>query len=107
MIRELGYDDLDRLLSLYEQFRHDDDPDAFERGLLERTWKEICGSDSVLHLGYFEGDRLRAAAHAALTPNLTRGARPYAVIENVVTDEAVRRRGHGSAVMRALIEASR
>ena len=39
-----------------------------------------------------------------MIPNLTRGARPYAVIENVVTDAAYRRRGIGAAVLRTLMD---
>jgi hypothetical protein len=80
MIRELGAEDLHPLLELYEQFGHGRvgapmDP-AAERERLERTWKEICASPAVLHLGVFDGARLLATAHASITPNLTRGARP-------------------------------
>ena len=106
MIRELGREDLDALLRLYAQFEHEDDPPV-DRATLERTWREICGSPQVLHLGDFEGDRLVATAHASLTPNLTRGAMPYAVVENVVTDREHRRKGHGRRVMQALLDACR
>lgn len=37
----------------------------------------------------------------AILPNLSRGARPYALIENVVTDPAHRGRGLGHAVLQA------
>ncbi|MBS0631708.1 MAG: GNAT family N-acetyltransferase [Verrucomicrobia bacterium] len=41
-----------------------------------------------------------------LIPNLTRGMRPYAVIENVVTDPSFRQRGFGTALLQhALAEA--
>ena len=36
-------------------------------------------------------------------PNLTRGARPYAVIENVWTDPGSRRQGLGSEVLQELL----
>jgi GNAT superfamily N-acetyltransferase len=36
-------------------------------------------------------------------PNLTRGARPYAVIENVVTHPDLRRTGLGSSVLQELL----
>ena len=104
MVRELVRSDLPQLLELYEQFGHDDDPPV-DAARLARAWDGICASDAVLHLGAFEGERLVATAHAGLTPNLTRGARPYAVIENVVTRKEHRRRGHGARVMRALVEA--
>ncbi len=103
-VRPLRAEDLDELLRLYEQFRHEDDA-ATSRKRLEETWREILASSWVLHLGVFAGERLLAAAHASFTPNLTRRARPYAVVENVVTDAAHRREGHGARVMNALIDA--
>ena len=39
----------------------------------------------------------------AIVPNLSRGARPYGVIENVVTDAAHRQRGLGRAVLHAAL----
>ena len=39
-----------------------------------------------------------------MIPNMTRGSRPYAVIENVITDLAHRNRGIGKALMKAALD---
>jgi GNAT superfamily N-acetyltransferase len=56
-----------------------------------------------IYLGAFVGDFLISVCNAAVIPNLTRGARPYAVVENVVTHTAYRRRGIGTIIMRELL----
>ncbi|HKP62079.1 MAG TPA: GNAT family N-acetyltransferase [Polyangiales bacterium] len=102
-IRELARDDLDALLALYAELDPDDDP-LPERAELERIWDGIRGDRDRIYLGGFADGRLVAACNATVIPNLTRGARPYAVIENVITAADQRRRGHGKRLMRALIE---
>jgi GNAT superfamily N-acetyltransferase len=103
VIRELGREDLDSLLSLYRQLHEQDDP-LPERAKLEETWHGILRDPAQVYLGGFVGSNLVAACNACVVPNLTRGARPYAVVENVVTHANYRRRGIGAKVMRALLE---
>jgi GNAT superfamily N-acetyltransferase len=43
----------------------------------------------------------------ALVPNLMRGGRPHALLENVVTHSAYLRQGHGRAVVGAALAAAR
>ncbi len=47
-----------------------------------------------------------ATATLLIIPNLTRAARSYAFIENVVTLETLRGRGYGRAVVRHAVEAA-
>ena len=103
MIRDLSIDDLDMLLAAYARL-HVDDAALPERSEVEALWARIVDDPALVYLGAFENERLLSTAHAVIVPNLTRGARPYAVVENVYTDEAARRRGYGSAVLRALLE---
>lgn len=56
--------------------------------------------------GVEDTDRIVAMATLHLMPNVTYSARPYALIENVVTLAAHREQGHGATVMRASIDAA-
>lgn len=61
--------------------------------------------DSHIYMGGFLGETLISVCNAVVVQNLTRGARPYAVIENVVTHADQRRTGAGTKVMQRLIDA--
>jgi GNAT superfamily N-acetyltransferase len=102
MIRDLRAGDLDALLALYRQLHPADE--ALSPARAAETWARISSDPSQIYLGAFVDERLAAACNAVVVPNLTRGARPYALIENVVTHESFRRRGIGSQLMRALVQ---
>ena len=70
---------------------------------LAALWERICDDPALIYVGAFDGPSLVATCTAAIVPNLTRGARPYAVIENVVTRPDARRHGLGSAVIQELL----
>lgn len=101
-IRELTETDLDALLALYRHLHAQDDP-LPARPELEALWSRVCASADHLYRGGWLGEELVACCCAAIVPNFTRGARPYAVIENVITHAEHRGRGHGSAVMQSLL----
>lgn len=103
-VRELIHGDLDALLSLYQHLHSSDDP-LPARSELEATWQKLCDSPDHIHLGVDADGLLVASCTVTIVPNLTRGARPYGVIENVVTHADYRRRGFGRLVVsRALDE---
>ena len=62
-------------------------------------------SSPVVHcfIAELEG-RVVATGTLAVLPNLTRGGRPYGLIENVVTDEAFRRGGIGKELLRHILQ---
>jgi GNAT superfamily N-acetyltransferase len=103
--RPLTAADLPGLLALY---RHlvPDDPPLTTASALDR-WqqlKSLPGSD--IFLGLLAGEPVTTCTLVVI-PNLTRGGRPYALIENVVTRTDQRRQGYAGAVMRAAIAAGR
>lgn len=97
-VRRLALADLEALLVLYQQLHPADEP-LPGRAEVERTWRDILASPLLHYFGGFEGDVLVATCNLTIVPNLTRGGRPFGVIENVVTHEAHRRRGHGRALL--------
>jgi GNAT superfamily N-acetyltransferase len=102
IIRDLEFSDLAGLLALYEDLHAQDDV-LPARSMVEETWRAILDDPTQIYLGGFVDGALVSACNAAVIRNLTRGARPYAVIENVVTARHHRRCGFGSAVLQELL----
>ena len=92
MVREAVKEDLKELLELYLYLHEDSIPE--DNGHLRRTWEQILNDDNH-HLIVKEVDgRIVSSCVCVIIPNLTRGVRPYAFIENVVTHEKYRGRGY-------------
>ena len=97
MIREIKPDDLDGLLDLYTHLHNDSLPEKSDR-LLELYEKIL--KDENHHIIVAEEDgKLVSSCVCVIVPNLTHNLRPYALIENVVTDEAYRNRGLATACL--------
>ena len=97
-IREARSGDFESLMALYRQLQPADPvvTDGHDRAVFDA----ITASESLrLFVLEDHAGELRASCYLNVIPNLTRGARPYAVIENVITDEAMRGRGFGRAVI--------
>ena len=91
MIREAVETDLEGLLKLYMQLHDNPFPEIDERVL--KVWDTMM-SDSAHHVIVAEEDgKIVSSCICVIIPNLTRGQRPYAVVENVVTDKDYRKRG--------------
>ena len=99
VVRHIKADELGDLLDLYRHLHNNDAP-LPEAEDLNRFWDEAL-ANPMLHYLVAEADqRVVASCILAIIPNLTRGARPYGLIENVVTHEDYRRCGLGTAVLR-------
>ena len=97
MYREAQSNELNEILQLYLHLHETKVP---ENSLhLRDTWEQIM-YDENHHLIVCElGGKLVSSCVCVIIPNLTRGVRPYALIENVVTDEAYRGKGYASGCL--------
>lgn len=98
--REIRRDELDQLLEFYDLHLWDvkDDP-LPDRNIVEDTWDAIIESHNHAALGVFDKGGLMASCSIAVIPNLTRGCRPYALIEHIATHRQNRRKGYASAML--------
>ena len=112
IFRRATFDDLPGLIRLY-RFLNPDDPliEPQAPTVLEH-WRRIVDDPRlryyVVELPSASSALLISTCTLTLVPNLTRGLRPYGVMENVVTDPAHRGQGHATRLLRhALDEAWR
>lgn len=94
MIREAKKEDLYDLLHLYLDLHEEKIPEYSLN--LSKTWETIL-NDKNHHIILNEVDGiLVSSCVCVIIPNLTRNARPYAFIENVVTHADYRGRGYAT-----------
>ena len=86
-------------LSTKEPFLMDPDGAAWFAGVLAHIGTSVFGA--------VHGGNVRAMATLHVLPNVSYGGRPYALIENVVTDQNHRGQGLARAVMQAAIDAAK
>ena len=83
-IRSIHVDELHELLALYSHL-HDKDAPLPEAPVIDAVWQELMQSPRNKYFGSYVDGQLVSSCTIAVIPNLTRGCRPYGVIENVVT----------------------
>lgn len=96
---EAERNDLRAILALYRHL-HPRDPELNQDEKTFGIWRDLMDDPKIHLLVAREGDAVIATCTLVIIPNLTRGARPYALIENVVTDPDYRGRGIGTALLR-------
>ncbi len=96
MIREINNEDYRQLMELYLHLHETDIP---EYKAAAETWEKIL-SDGNYHIIVAEEDgKIVSSCTVVVVPNLTRGVRPYARVENVVTHADYRGRGLATACL--------
>lgn len=97
MIREIRDTDFDGLMTLYMQLH--DNPMPERTPELTALWERIL-KDKDHHIIIAEEDgKIVSSCVCVIIPNLTHNQQPYAFVENVITDEAYRKRGLASACL--------
>lgn len=94
MVREIRENELQELLELYLFLHETEVPEMTDR--LRETWEAIL-ADPNHHIIVKEADgKLVSSCVCVVIPNLTRGVRPYAFVENVVTHKDFRGKGYAT-----------
>lgn len=107
-VRAARPEDAEALRHLYVQLA--DDTDALPAGVdvTAGLLSAIADrSDRQLLVAELDGDGVAGTLDLLIVPNPTHGGRSFATVENVVVDQAHRRRGVGRALMQAALEAAR
>ena len=97
MIREIEPHELDGLLRLYMQLHGNPFPEKTDE--LRALWHRILKDPDHHIIVAVEGERIVSSCVCVIVPNLTHGQQPYALIENVITDEAFRGEGLATACL--------
>jgi N-acetylglutamate synthase-like GNAT family acetyltransferase len=98
-IREAKFGDLNSLLELYKHL-HAKDDSLPDRTNLEKIWLEMLSDPRHFIFLLEQGQELISSCVLQVIPNLTRGARPYGLIENVVTRDDSQGQGYGTQVLK-------
>lgn len=97
MIREVMDSDYAGLMKLYMQLHNNPFPE--KDNAMTELWDRIL-KDKDHHIIVAQEDgEIVASCVCVIIPNLTHGQRPYALIENVITHEAYRKRGLATACL--------
>ena len=97
MIREITENDFDGLMKLYAQLGDNPIPQKSEDVL--GVWNKILqNKDYHIVVADVEG-KVVSTCTCVIIPNLTHNQRPYAVVENVVTDQNFRGKGYATSCL--------
>lgn len=97
MVREITDSDFEGLMRLYMQLHDNPMPEKTDE--IMDLWLSIL-NDKNHHIIVAEvGGEIVSSCVCVIIPNLTHGQRPYAFVENVITDEKHRKQGLATACL--------
>ena len=97
MIREINKNDLSGLLKLYIHLHDNPFPELDSR--VQGVWESIINDKNHHIIVAEEEGMIVSTCVCVIIPNLTRGQRPFALVENVVTHPDFRGRGLATACL--------
>ncbi|WP_332694956.1 GNAT family N-acetyltransferase [Bosea sp. (in: a-proteobacteria)] len=101
-IRKAATGDLPAILDLYAQLNAEDLlPEAEAAAVI---WARMLSSEMMSVLVAELDGQVVATCVLVVAPNLTRNMQPFALVENVVTERALRGSGLGKRMVQAAIE---
>lgn len=100
-IREARHPELNSLLALYTHLHTEELP---EQDRATRAWMAMLADPNHHVLLGLENGQPVSSCILALIPNLTRNARPYGLIENVVTHPHFRGGGRATALLKRAVQ---
>ncbi|MFC4103376.1 GNAT family N-acetyltransferase [Paenibacillus xanthanilyticus] len=106
IVRRVREDELEELLALYRHM-HEHDPDILGEPWLGELWREIQEDRNMDVIVVESEGKLVSTCVLTVIRNLTRGGRPYALIENVVTHRDYRQRGYARLALNRAVENAR
>lgn len=105
IIRPIKYQELNELLDLYIHLNKDD-PRLELDEQLKNKWLKIFNNEDYFYLvGEYKG-KIVSSLVLTIIDNLTRNARPYGLIENVVTHPDYRKMGIGRMMLNKALDTS-
>ena len=100
-IRLISRDELPQLIALYQHLLPVDAP-LPAAPVLQTLWDSMLSDPRLYYIVGDIAEQLVATCNLTIIPNLTRGARPYGIIENVVTHPTYRHQGLGTKICTTL-----
>jgi GNAT superfamily N-acetyltransferase len=104
-VRPAAQADVPALLNLYAELHPSDVPPAAQTAL--DVWRAIEAQPGRTVLVAQSAATVVGTLDCAVLPTLTRGARPFMLVENVVVTAGYRRSGVGSALIQAAVDLAR
>ena len=105
-VRFIRYDELRALLGLYKHYERND-PELPDNEELRTLWDAVYNDPAIYYIVAEKDGLLVSTCNITIIKNLTRNARPYGLIENVVTHKDYRNRGYGKQVLKKAVEVAK